>query len=126
MHIVQITFFMSLLFGALVLWEALPPRGVKQITVIELREMLKNQDKHNYQYIDVRQAGEFNRMHVFGFKNIPIHELAKEAENLSKDKRIIIMSERGIKGNDACKMLKKKGFTHLSNVRGGFISWEPH
>src|SRR5699024_4758501 len=97
MHIVQVTFIFSLIFGGLVLWEIIPPRGVAQITVIELRKMLKDRTEYDYQYIDVRNAEKFNRMHVYGFKNIPLIELKKKAEKveaLSKDKKIIVMRDR--------------------------------
>lgn len=126
MHIQQLVFFMSIGFGAIVLFDVLPPRGVKQITVLELKDMLKNKEIHDYQYIDVRTAEQFNRMHVFGFRNIPLQDLKKDTESLVKDKEIVIISQRGITGNEACKLLKKRGFKDLTNVRGGVISWEPH
>jgi len=125
-HIQQLVFFMSIGFGAIVLFDVLPPRGVKQITVLELKDMLKNKEIHDYQYIDVRTAEQFNRMHVFGFRNIPLQDLKKDTESLVKDKEIVIISQRGITGNEACKLLKKRGFKDLTNVRGGVISWEPH
>src|SRR5699024_11570757 len=129
MYIVQVTFIFSLIFGGLVLWEFIPPRGVAQITVIELRKMLKDRTEYDYQYIDVRNAEKFNRMHVYGFKNIPLIELKKKAEKveaLSKDKKNIVMSQKGNNGNEAFRILKKRGFTNLANVRGGFITCEPH
>ena len=126
MHIQQLVFFMSIGFGAIVLFDVLPPRGVKQITVLELKDMLKSKEKHDYQYIDVRTAEQFNRMHVFGFRNIPLQDLKKDTESLVKDKEIVIISQRGITGNEACKLLKKRGFKDLTNVRGGVVSWEPH
>jgi len=125
-HIQQLVFFMSIGFGAIVLFDVLPPRGVKQITVLELKDMLKNKEIHDYQYIDVRTAEQFNRMHVFGFRNIPLQDLKKDTESLVKDKEIVIISQRGITGNEACKLLKKRGFKDLTNVRGGVVSWEPH
>lgn len=126
MHIQQLVLFMSIGFGAIVLFDVLPPRGVKQITVLELNKMLEEKEKHNYQYIDVRTAEQFNRLHVFGFKNFPLQELKKDTGTLSKDKKVVVISQRGISGNEACKVLKKQGFTNLANVQGGVITWEPH
>jgi len=126
MHIQQLVLFMSIGFGVIVLFDVLPPRGVKQITVLELKKMLENKEKHNYQYIDVRTTEQFNRLHVFGFKNFPLQELKKDTGTLSKDKKVVVISQRGISGNEACKVLKKQGFTNLANVQGGVITWEPH
>ncbi|HLR80586.1 MAG TPA: rhodanese-like domain-containing protein [Bacillota bacterium] len=126
MNIQILVFFMSILFGAIVLIEVLPPRGVEQITVIELIELLKDRSKNNYQYIDVRTSKQFHRLHVFGFNNIPLHDLKKKANQLSKDKKVVVISERGIGGNEACKILKRRGFSNLANVRGGVVTWESH
>lgn len=116
----------SFLFGFLVLKKIFPPRGVEQITVDELREMLKNKDQEEYQYIDVRKPREYEKLHVFGFKNIPLHDLKKEAKTLDRDKKIVTICQTGMRGNEACKRLKRWGFTDLANVRGGVSTWEPH
>lgn len=118
-----VVFFLSISFGFYVLMKILPPRGVEQLTVDELKEQLKND---NNQFIDVRTVREFNELHIWGFKNIPLHELHEEADKLSKDKQIIVICQTGMRGNEACKRLKRLGFTNLANVRGGVTTWEPH
>lgn len=126
MPIQSLIFVMSVTFAVIVLFDVLPPRGVRQITVIKLREMMKDDTQSDIQYIDVRPATRFIRLHVFGFKNIPLDELKKEVGELAKDRKIVVMSERGYYGNKACKLLKRKGFSKLANVRGGMVTWEPH
>src|SRR5699024_9351298 len=99
MHIVQVTFIFSLIFGGLVLWEIITPRDVAQITVIELRKMLKDRTEYDYKYINVRNAEKFNRMHFYGFKNIPLIEISKKTdkvESLSKNNTIVVMSQKCI------------------------------
>ena len=49
-----------------------------------------------------------------------------EIDTLSKDKKIVVICQRGFDGNEACKILKREGFTDLANVRGGVVTWEPH
>jgi|GEM_PF-1196790 len=120
-----IILMISITFAITVLVQIFPPRGVEQITVYELADMLADQE-NTYQYIDVRPAKQFNRLHVFGFKNIPLDELKQRLNTLSKDKKVVVMCERGIDGNEACKILKRRGFKNLANVRGGIVAWEPH
>lgn len=115
----------SITFAIVVLIQIFPPRGVKQITVNELADMLEDQD-NDYQYIDIRPAKQFQKLHVYGFKNIPLNDLKKEIDTLSKDKKVVVMCQRGIYGNEACKILKRQGFSDLANVRGGVVTWEPH
>lgn len=114
----------SITFAIYVLLQIFPPRGVEQITVYDLAEMLE--EENDYQYIDIRPPKEFQRLHVYGFKNIPLTDLKKEIDTLSKDKKVVVMCKRGIYGNEACKILKRRGFSDLANVRGGLVTWEPH
>src|SRR5690625_1771274 len=116
----------SCLFALFVLYEILPPWGVKQIDVIQLMKMLEEESREDYQYIDVRPAEQFNTLHVFGFQNIPLKQLKNDLKNLSKDKSVVVISERGNNSNEACRVLKRHGFLDLINVRGGIITWEKH
>src|SRR5690625_3647975 len=111
-EIFQLT--VSVLFVIIVFKMILPARGVKQITVDELREQLKDED---IQFIYVRKPSKYNQFHIYGFKNIPLKEIRKEAKNLSKDKETVLICQTGTQGNIACKRLKRRGFKNLTNVR---------
>lgn len=117
--------FISITFAIIVLLQIIPPRGVDQITVHELTDMLEDRD-HDYQLIDIRSPEKYQELHVYGFRNIPLNDLKKEVDTLSKDKRTVIMCQRGVYGNEACRILKRRGFSDLANVRGGFVTWVPH
>ena len=117
-----VKFVITIIFVFAVLKFILPARGVQQITVNELKSQLKDD---SIQFIDVRQAGKYNQFHIFGFKNIPLSEIRKQANMLSKDREIVTICQTGTQGNRACKKLKRQGFTKLSNVRGGLSTWEP-
>ncbi|RFU61646.1 rhodanese-like domain-containing protein [Peribacillus glennii] len=112
-----------MLIGLLVfflLQRLLPTSGVKQISTSELRNELKNKNK---QFIDVRTAGEFKSKHINGFKNIPLNELNRKANELSKDIEVIVICQSGMRSNKASKTLKKLGFKHITNVKGGMSAW---
>jgi len=112
----------TILFVFVIFKIILPARGVKQITVDELRELLKDD---SIQFIDVRPEAKYHNFHIHGFKNIPLKEIRKEADNLSKDKEVVLICQTGAHGNTASKRLKRRGFTKLTNVRGGLSTWEP-
>lgn len=115
-------FIVTIIFVIVVLKMILPARGVKQITADELREQLKDE---SIQFIDVRPPGKYNQFHIYGFKNIPLKEIRKQAKNLSKDKEVVVICQTGAQGNIACKRLKRRGFKNLTNVRGGLSTWDP-
>ena len=119
------TFIYYLLIAALIyflLKGLLPTSGVKQLTVAELNSELKQ--RKNKQFIDVRTAGEFKANHIKGFKNIPLQELNKKASDLSKDQEVILICQSGMRSNQAGKILKKMGFNHVVNVKGGMNAWK--
>jgi len=99
----------------------LPNKGVNNISTIELKAELNNKNK---QFVDVRTPGEFKRNHIRGFKNIPLHQLSGKAEKeLSKDKEVIVICQSGMRSGQASKVLKKLGFTKVTNVKGGMNAW---
>lgn len=117
-----VTIVITVLFIGFIFYKILPTRGVKQITVDELRPQLKEKD---VQLIDVRPPAKYNQFHIYGFKNIPLRDIRKEAKQLDKNKKTILICQTGTKGNEASKRLKRRGFKNLANVRGGLSTWDP-
>lgn len=96
-------------------------KGVNNITTKELKKELNNKNK---QFVDVRTNGEFRGNHIKGFKNIPLHQLAQLAEkDLSKEKEVIVICQSGMRSQRASKVLKKLGFKNITNVKGGMSAW---
>ena len=122
MSIGVIKFFASVIFALIILRIILPARGVGQITTMELHGYLQDE---SIQFIDVRPPAHYERFHIFGFKNIPMRELRKQAARLDKDRPVVTVCQTGVHGNRACKRLKRYGFKKLMNVRGGLSAWEP-
>ncbi|WDW10721.1 rhodanese-like domain-containing protein [Priestia aryabhattai] len=114
----------NVLMIALVLWflvrRFVPAKGIKQITTMELKSELKKKEK---QFVDVRTPHEYRTKHIKGFKNIPLSELSKQANQLSKEKEVLIICQSGMRSMKASKMLKKQGFTSVTNIKGGMSTW---
>jgi len=116
-----VSFIVIVLFLVFILQRALPAKGVKQLSTTDLKEELINKDK---QFIDVRTSGEFKGNHIRGFKNIPLHQLSQKADmELSKEKEVIVICQSGMRSQKASKVLKKLGFTKVTNVKGGMSAW---
>lgn len=105
---------------AFLVWRMMPPKGVSNITTVDLRKQLIEKNK---QFIDVRTSGEYKSHHIKGFKNIPLQELSVKASQLSKEKEIIVICQSGMRSTKASKLLKKMGFKHVTNVKGGMSTW---
>ncbi|MDZ5713219.1 rhodanese-like domain-containing protein [Jeotgalibacillus haloalkalitolerans] len=108
-----------ILIGAVVLffvWRMMPAKGVRNISADELKAMKKTKDS---QWIDVRTPGEFKARNMRGFDNIPLGSLPNQTSKLDPEKETIVLCQSGMRSAQAAKILKKKGFKNVANVRGG-------
>lgn len=95
-------------------------KGVHQITTSELKNELKDKNK---QFIDVRTPGEYKANHIREFKNIPLNQVSKKADELSKEKEVVVICQSGMRSSQASKQLKRLGFEKVTNVKGGMSAW---
>ncbi|RLQ96713.1 rhodanese-like domain-containing protein [Falsibacillus albus] len=98
----------------------MPAKGIQHIDAATLKTQLKDRKK---QFVDVRTPGEYNTRHIKEFRNIPLHELGGKASELKKDEEIVVICQSGMRSQKAAKLLKKKGFEKVTNVRGGMSAW---
>ena len=99
----------------------LPTKGVNNISTTDLKAELNDKTK---QFVDVRTPGEYKGNHIKGFKNVPLNQLAQKAEKeLSKEKEVIVICQSGMRSRQASKILKKLGFSKVTNVKSGMNAW---
>lgn len=98
----------------------LPVRGVKQIEPADMKTKLGSKGQ---QLIDVRSPVEFQTNHIKGFQNIPLPQLKERAHQLVKDQEVYVICQSGMRSMQAAKILKKHGFTHITNIKGGMNAW---
>jgi len=116
-----VNYLVIALFLVFMIKRFLPTKGVNHISTSDLKSELKDKNK---QFVDVRTPGEFKGNHIRGFKNIPLQQLTQKAEKeLSKEKEVIVICQSGMRSQQASKILKKLGFTNVTNVKGGMSAW---
>jgi len=98
----------------------MPVKGINTITTNDLKNIVKQKDK---QFIDVRMPGEYQANHIKQFKNMPLHQSKQTAQTLDKTKEIYVICQSGSRSMQGAKMLKKSGFTNITNVTGGMNAW---
>ncbi|MEE1132286.1 MAG: rhodanese-like domain-containing protein [Caryophanon sp.] len=87
------------------------------ISTAQLKTIIHDKDKV---FIDVRTAREYKGNGLKQFKNIP---LGADMSKLPKDKEIVVICQSGMRSKQACGKLKKLGYTHITNVRGGMSAY---
>lgn len=100
-----------------ILWRMQPAKGIKSMTTETLKGILNDKDKV---FVDVRTPVEYKARNIRQFKNIP---LGSDLSNLPKDKEIVVICQSGMRSSQACKQLKKMGYEHVTNIRGGMSAW---
>lgn len=75
--------------------------------------------------IDVRSPEEFQEGHIKGARLIPVSELGSRTGEIAmlKDKPVLVYCHAGSRSLAASQILRKNGFTKVSNLQGGIIAW---
>ena len=94
---------------------------MKEISVQELKDMMD----HNveFQLIDVREPFEYEVSNLNGV-NIPLSGVVIESEKISKDIPVVIHCRSGKRSAQAVMLLEQEGYTNLSNLQGGILTWK--
>ena len=94
---------------------------VNEITVQKLQEWRLTGKDH--QLIDVREHYEYEIVNIEG-ELIPQGEIVNQAENISKDKPVVIHCRSGVRSAKVIRELEAKyGFTNLLNLKGGVLAY---
>jgi rhodanese-related sulfurtransferase len=96
---------------------------IKECDVQTLKKKIDT--KENIQFIDCRELQEWNEAHISGATLLPLSELEQKYETILKDKnaQVVIQCRSGARSMKACMFLLSKGFTDLTNVKGGIMGW---
>jgi rhodanese-related sulfurtransferase len=92
------------------------------ITVSELNDRIKG--KRPVLLIDVRDELEFHTFNIGG-ENIPLGRLIDGISELEfeKDKEIIVLCQRGLRSENARRVLVSQGYENVKNLQGGLLAW---
>lgn len=93
---------------------------MQNIDAAGLKRIIRDRNK---QFIDVRTPMEFQGQRIKPFKNIPLQALRSNIEKLDRDKEVVLICRSGARSMRAARILKRAGFTQLTNVVGGINQW---
>lgn len=101
-----------------------PARGVTSVGSRELQLRLQVEGADRPEFIDVREPQEYNSGHVQSFRNIPLDRISREVKALPRNTEIVVMCRIVARSMQAASVLKKCGFSKVTNVSGGIMAWQ--
>jgi glyoxylase-like metal-dependent hydrolase (beta-lactamase superfamily II)/rhodanese-related sulfurtransferase len=74
--------------------------------------------------LDVREPEEYTHGHVPSAVSLPQADLATRLEEIPRDRPVMIICQSGNRSRRAAQYLIQRGFSDVTNVRGGTEAWE--
>ncbi|MBY3621811.1 rhodanese-like domain-containing protein [Acinetobacter sp. CUI P1] len=112
-----------IILALVVLWilykQYAPVKGLRALTP----EQFQSEAKGN-KVIDVREIHEYKRGHIKGAVNIPLSQLQQHIDEIPKDCKVLVYCQSGMRSKQAAKILVRKGFSSVAELRGGMMSWK--
>jgi len=97
---------------------------VPAVTAEEVRELVARTHPDDLTLLDVRQPMEYRSGHIAGAVLIPVAELEARLDELPSGRKTIVYCAAGVRSRAAASLLLHHGFRDVSNLEGGFHSWQ--
>jgi hydroxyacylglutathione hydrolase len=96
-------------------------RPMEPVRTVAARELSTMRDA---QIIDVRAESEWNEGHIPGAQHIFLGDLTCAADELRRDRPLVIACQGGSRSSIGASMLRARGFTNVINFSGGVTEWQ--
>ncbi|MCE5675712.1 rhodanese-like domain-containing protein [Staphylococcus pseudintermedius] len=96
---------------------------INKRSVTELNQEEFQEGIRKAQVIDLREKADYDYGHIIGARNIPMTMFRQRYQGLRKDQPIYLVDANGIASYRAARKLKKKGYTNLYMLKGGYKKW---
>ena len=110
--------------GAMLVWPMVRRgSGGPAVSTLEATQLINRQDAL---VVDVREQAEYAQAHILNSRGLPLSQFEARIGDLEKfkDKPVIVYCATGNRSSAAAAMLRKAGFSKVSNLSGGFAAWQ--
>lgn len=91
-----------------------------EISTTEAHALFSN---GNTFFLDVREQGEWDDVHIPGTTLVPLGELAERLNEVPKDKNIVVICRSGNRSQQGRDILIQAGYTNVTSMAGGITDW---
>jgi rhodanese-related sulfurtransferase len=110
--------------GAMLVWPMVRRgAGGPAVNTLEATQLINRQDAL---VVDVREQAEYAQSHILNSRLLPLSQIEARVGDIEKfkDKPVIVYCASGNRSSTAAALLRKSGFSKVSNLRGGFAAWQ--
>src|SRR5205814_329140 len=95
--------------------------AIPRMSAHELKQ--KMDAREPFELIDVRETYEYEIARIDGARLIPLGEIAERADELRRDRPIVVHCHSGRRSAEAVRLLQQRGFGNIYNLEGGIDAW---
>ena len=97
-------------------------RGFREISPTEAVQQMNHE---NALLLDVREDSEMVSGSIAGSRHIAMSVLKQRINELSEfsERPVIAYCKTGLRSTQACELLRKANFNHVSSLKGGLEAW---
>lgn len=93
--------------------------------IVEITAKCFLENCENYTLLDVRELYEEPRCQLLPSIDVPLPRVLIECSQIPKNKRVVVLCQKGIRSKIAIKMLRnERNYTNLINLKGGMSALE--
>ena len=110
--------------GAMLVWPMVRRgSGGPSVNTLEATQLINRQDAL---VLDVREQAEYAQSHILNSRLLPLSQIEARVGDIEKfkDKPVIVYCATGNRSSSAAAVLRKSGFSNVSNLSGGFAAWQ--
>lgn len=97
-------------------------KKITQLPQLPVHELDEN--KGQFQPLDVRKDKEWNNGYIPGATHVFLGELTDKLGTLEKEKNYAVYCASGYRASIASSLLQKNGFKNIHNIPGSFKAWK--
>ena len=94
---------------------------IREISATELASRLARGD--DFDLVDVREPAEWAIARIEGARLVPLATVRHASDDWDRSREVVLYCKAGIRSMNAAEQLVQKGFTRVTNVAGGIVSW---
>ncbi|MEO8946185.1 MAG: molybdopterin-synthase adenylyltransferase MoeB [Gemmatimonadaceae bacterium] len=94
---------------------------IPEISARELAARISRGD--DFDLVDVREPAEWDIARIDGARLVPLATVRHASEGWDRSREVVVYCKGGVRSLNAAAQLLERGFTRITNLTGGIVSW---